>query len=102
MATNAQGDWLCPDCTAGKPVPPRAACCSRERFLQQQGLGLGRIEGLWEDADGEEQCMLRWFEVPDNTHIGRQVSHLSTMLPCRWYAGQGTTTPRHWLLHCPT
>jgi len=82
LATNAQGDWLCPDCTAGKPVPPRAACCSRERFLQQQGLGLGRIEGLWEDADGEEQCMLRWFEVPDNTHIGRQVSKL-------------------WAWHCP-
>ena len=67
-----QGDWVCKDCADGKPAPPREATSAREKFLQQAGLGLARIEELWQE-DGEQHCRLRWYEVPEATDRGRQV-----------------------------
>lgn len=67
-----QDNWLCPDCAAGKPPPKRAATSSRDLFLQQAGLGLGRVEALWEEG-GTQQALVRWYEVPEQLHCGRQV-----------------------------
>lgn len=47
-AFNLQGEWVCPECAAGKAPPPRRAATARERFLQQQGLALARIEAIWQ------------------------------------------------------
>ena len=45
--SRAQGEWVCPECAAGKAPPARRATTARERFLQQQGVALARIEAIW-------------------------------------------------------
>lgn len=89
-----QDEWVCPDCEAGKQVVPSSATTSRAKVLSDSGLGLARIEALWEVHDkatenskgkrggrrsvekGEEKeyaVTLRWFCIPEQTHVGRQV-----------------------------
>ena len=70
LAEVPEGDYLCASCEAGKAPPPRTA---RERVLQQQGLGLARLEAMWREGDGEYRCRLRWYCVPEETHTGRKV-----------------------------
>ena len=48
LTAPVQGDWVCPSCAAGKAPPPRRPVTARERFLQRQGLGLARIEAIWQ------------------------------------------------------
>ena len=71
-ARSLQGEWVCASCTAGNPPPVRHAATARERLLQRQGLGLARLEALWQRGDDAE-CSLRWFCIPEETHTGRQV-----------------------------
>lgn len=47
IGPHVQGEWVCPECAAGKAPPARRATTARERFLQQQGLALARIEAIW-------------------------------------------------------
>lgn len=70
-----QGDWLCPDCETGKPVQARGSSTARAKVLAQQGLGLARIEALWRLGPRVEdsEATLRWYCVPEETHLGRQV-----------------------------
>ncbi len=67
---------MCHECKAGAPPRPRPASTQRERFLQRAGVGLARVEGLWEGAGGGGGggALLRWYAVPEETHLGRQVS----------------------------
>lgn len=71
-----QGNWLCPQCAAGKPPRKRAITSAREHFLQQRGLGMARIEALWTVAGSKEPFFLgRWYYTPEETHVGRQHHH---------------------------
>lgn len=40
-------------------------------------MGLARVEALW-DEGSTQQAMLRWYEVPEATHTGRQVGASSS------------------------
>ncbi|PRW61222.1 Origin recognition complex subunit 1 [Chlorella sorokiniana] len=72
-----EGEWVCPECAAGKAPPPRRAATARERFLQQQGLALARIEAIWQEPNGDVECTFRWYGLPEDTHTGRQRHHLA-------------------------
>ena len=73
--------WLCPNCVAGKAPPPRRAACAREFFLQGCGLGLARIDAIWQVKDTMSsknkqvpayEFAARWYDRPEETHVGRQ------------------------------
>ena len=92
---------MCPDCAAGRKVPPCAGTTARARVLVDNGLALARIDALWEvrsDAaagrgkgrgkgrraataeEAEYAATLRWYCVPEQTHVGRQVSAIAILL----------------------
>jgi hypothetical protein len=48
LSAPVQGEWVCSSCASGKAPPPRRPATTRERFLQRQGLGLARIEDIWQ------------------------------------------------------
>ena len=71
-----QGEWKCPDCMLGrKPLAAKDATpTAREELLSNRGwLALARIERAWRAPDGERWVQLRWYEMPEATHMGRQV-----------------------------
>ncbi|KAL4434835.1 hypothetical protein ABPG77_005362 [Micractinium sp. CCAP 211/92] len=72
-----EGEWVCPECACGRaPAAPRGGT-ARERFLSSQGLGLARLDALWQEPDGEVSATLRWYCLPEETHTGRQAHHLA-------------------------
>ena len=51
------------------------ASTAREHLLSGgRKLALVRIQALWQEPDGSQYFAGRWYEVPENTYIGRQVS----------------------------
>lgn len=117
-----QGDWVCPACAAGRAPLARPPSTARDCLLQRRGLGLARIEAMWQargaacrqlgspwqmlsrtwdsppsahhaappaaavvqDADGVVECLYRWYCVPEETHVGRQVRPCGAAGPLRW------------------
>ncbi|EFN52332.1 hypothetical protein CHLNCDRAFT_139139 [Chlorella variabilis] len=90
-----EGEWVCPACAAGRAPRARSPTTARDCLLQRHGLALARIEAIWQasgagmhlrrggcfaDADGELECMYRWYCVPEETHTGRQRHHLAREL----------------------
>lgn len=97
---------MCPDCAAGRKVPPCAGTTARARVLVDNGLALARIDALWEvrsDAaagrgkgrgkgrragpaeEAEYAATLRWYCIPEQTHVGRQVSVIAVLLLGNWF-----------------
>ncbi|KAK2078532.1 hypothetical protein QBZ16_003372 [Prototheca wickerhamii] len=91
-----EDEWVCPDCAAGRKAPPCAGTTARARVLADNGLALARIDALWEvrsDAaagrgkgrgkgrragpaeEAEYAATLRWYCIPEQTHVGRQAHH---------------------------
>lgn len=71
-----EGLWICEDCCLGEVDEKRPLTSAREHFLQQKGLGLGKIESISYDVDpGEYVILVRWYCLPEETHIGRQSHH---------------------------
>ncbi|KAA6424992.1 MAG: origin recognition complex subunit 1-like [Trebouxia sp. A1-2] len=73
-----KGDWLCPSCVSGKPRRGRKAGAgtAREHLLAGgKKLALVHIQALWQEPDGSKCFAGRWYEVPENTHTGRQKHH---------------------------
>ena len=71
-----QGDWLCPSCISG--THRRGRKCqtgtAREHLLAGgKKLALVQIQALWQESHGSQCFAGRWYEIPDNTHTGRQV-----------------------------
>lgn len=72
-----KGDWLCPSCVGGGRQHPRKgqSATARERFLAgDKRLALVQIQALWKEPDGSQCFAGRWYEIPENTHTGRQVN----------------------------
>ncbi|KAL4423946.1 hypothetical protein ABPG75_001247 [Micractinium tetrahymenae] len=72
-----EGEWVCPECASGRARGAPRGGTARERFLSRKGLGLARIDALWQEPDGEVMATLRWYCVPEETHTGRQAHHLA-------------------------
>ncbi|KAL0033288.1 hypothetical protein WJX77_001908 [Trebouxia sp. C0004] len=73
-----KGDWLCPSCVSGKQRRGRkaAAGTAREHLLAGgKKLALVHIQALWQEPDGSRCFAGRWYEVPEDTHTGRQKHH---------------------------
>ena len=92
-----QGEWRCPVCVAGGPVVATAggdgtaAAASlprggrrgaqrgktdRQKFLSG-GIDLGRIDALWRQGV-DTMVRVRWYCRPEDTELGRQVSHITS------------------------
>ena len=86
-----KGDWLCPSCVSGERHRPRKgqSATAREHLLAGgKKLALVQIQALWQESDGSQCFAGRWYEIPENTHIGRQVSPLmhaaGSVTECMW------------------
>ena len=74
-----KGDWLCPSCVDGKRQRPRKgqSATAREHLLAGgKKLALVQIQALWKEPNGSQCFAGRWYEIPENTHTGRQVNPL--------------------------
>ena len=74
-----KGDWLCPSCAGGERQHPRKgqSATAREHLLAGgKKLALVQIQALWKEPDGSQCFAGRWYEIPENTHTGRQVNPL--------------------------
>lgn len=72
-----EGEWVCPGCKAGRAPAARPPCTACDCLLQRHGLGLARIESMWQEPNGDMQCVYRWYCLPEETHTGRQRHHLA-------------------------
>lgn len=76
LASLPEGLWVCESCCLGLVDQQRPLTSAREYFLQQKGLGLGKIDSISYDKDANEYFILcRWYCLPEETHIGRQSHH---------------------------
>ena len=51
------------------------AATAREHLLAGgKKLALVQIQALWKEPDGSKSFAGRWYEIPENTHNGRQVT----------------------------
>ena len=60
---------------------------AREHLLAGgEKLALVHIQALWQEPDGSKCFAGRWYEVPQNTHTGRQVHPDADHYSCtdRW------------------
>lgn len=72
-----KGDWLCPSCVGGERQRRRKgqSATAREHLLAGgKKLALVQIQALWQEPDGSQCFAGRWYEIPENTHTGRQVN----------------------------
>jgi hypothetical protein len=72
-----QGEWLCPSCSAGRPLPPpEAPRTLREKYLAGTcGIDIVIIEDArTDDSTAETMVSGRWFARPEDTCSGRQVT----------------------------
>jgi origin recognition complex subunit 1 len=58
------------------PPQSSAPAHASEVFLQRQGLGLARIDSIWRNSSDGELCFTgTWYNLPEETHVGRQSHH---------------------------
>ncbi|WIA29405.1 hypothetical protein OEZ86_011909 [Tetradesmus obliquus] len=75
------GDWLCADCNAGRvPPPPNKLVTRWQKLLygkEQLALVhvLGCVRGKAPNGTEEDQLLVRYYILPQETHTGRLSSH---------------------------
>ncbi|KAF8073069.1 ORC1A [Scenedesmus sp. PABB004] len=75
------GDWLCPECNAGQVPPPPARLIAKWQKLlhgtNQLALVhvLGCQRGRAPDGQEEDQLLVRYYLLPQETHLGRTRQH---------------------------
>lgn len=84
-----EGDWICGFCEAAKmgkevqfPKPPegkKRVRTMREKLLAGD-LWAAHIESLWKEVNGNHQCKVRWYIIPEETAAGRQPHNLKREL----------------------
>ncbi|XP_019448316.1 PREDICTED: origin of replication complex subunit 1-like isoform X2 [Lupinus angustifolius] len=84
-----EGDWMCGFCVdlkMGKkvqfPQPPegkKLARTMRQKLLASD-LWAAHIVSIWKEVDGNYQCRVRWYTIPEETSVGRQPHSLSREL----------------------
>ncbi|KAE9585981.1 putative chromatin regulator PHD family [Lupinus albus] len=84
-----EGDWICGFCVDIKmgtkvqfPQPPQGKKLVRtmRQKLLESDLWAAHIESIWKEVDGNYQCRVRWYTIPEETSVGRQPHSLSREL----------------------
>lgn len=69
-------EWICQRCLSGTLSPVPEPDSAREIFLRRMGIGIARIDDIWyHDESNEEYFTGSWFNLPEETHVGRQHYH---------------------------
>ncbi|XP_038890237.1 origin of replication complex subunit 1B-like isoform X2 [Benincasa hispida] len=89
MKVIPEGDWICEFCEAAKmgkevqlPKPlegKKRVRTMREKLLAGD-LWAAHIESLWKEVNGNHQCKVRWYIIPEETATGRQPHNLKREL----------------------
>lgn len=65
---------MCHTCASGAEPAAKAGRpgIARQKLFSGD-FSLARIEALWQEPDGSMWFSGRWYYVPEETHMGRQV-----------------------------